>query len=306
MSSGRTFSGSIWSRPWVITAGGSAGLGQSSSKAGDILLARILTGLVGIPLFLGLLYLGKWPLLALVAGMGLIGFHEYTRMWRVKGIQVPFLLGGAATLATVLWAGLVPANGGYLGAILSATAAMLLSWVLFRYEERTIVDGLVTLAGVLYVGFLLSHLLLLRGLGEGTGWDLGLKWVSFAFFCTWAADTFAYFVGVAIGRRKLAPKISPGKSVEGVLGGSLGAVIVGFLWAPVIGIAAWQGALIGLVISFISVLGDLTESALKRHAGVKDSGNLLPGHGGVLDRFDSSLFVLPFVYYIATLLYGLS
>lgn len=270
------------------------------------MLVRILTGLVGIPLFLGLLYLGRWPLLALVAGMGLIGFHEFARIWRVKGIQVAFPLGAAATLAILLWAGLAPVQGGYLGAILSATAICILSWVLFRYEERTIVDGLTSIAGVVYVGFLLSHLLLLRGLGTGTGWDLGLKWVAFAFFCTWAADSFAYFVGVAIGKRKLAPKISPGKSVEGLLGGSLGAVIVGLLWGPVAGIPGWQGALIGGAISLIAVLGDLTESALKRYAGVKDSGNLFPGHGGVLDRFDSSLFVLPFVYYIATLFYGLS
>lgn len=270
------------------------------------MLVRILTALVGIPFFLGLLYLGKWPLLVLVAGMGLIGFHEYRRMWRVKGVQVVFPLGAAATLAIVLWAGLGPTQSGYLGAILSTTAIAGLSWVLFRYEERSIVDGLVTVAGVVYVGFLLSHLLLLRGLGEGTGWDLGLKWVSFAFFCTWAADSFAYFVGMAIGKRKLAPKISPGKSVEGFLGGSVAAVIVGYLWGPVAGIAAWQGAGIGLVIAGISVLGDLAESALKRHVGVKDSGTLLPGHGGVLDRFDSSLFVLPFVYYMATLFYGLA
>jgi phosphatidate cytidylyltransferase len=270
------------------------------------LLVRILTGLVLIPLFLGLLYAGKWPLLALVAGMGLIGFHEYARMWRAKGIHISYPLGAAATLGIVLWAGLAPRQGGILGAILSLAAIAVLSWVLFRYEERTIVDGLTTLAGVVYVGFLLSHLLLLRGLGEGTGWDQGLKWVALAFFCTWAADTFAYFVGVAVGKRKLAPKISPGKSVEGVIGGSVGAIVVGFLWGPVAGIPGWQGAGIGAVISVISVLGDLTESALKRHVGVKDSGTLLPGHGGILDRMDSSLFVLPFVYYIATLLYGLS
>lgn len=238
--------------------------------------------------------------------MGLIGFHEYAKMWRVKGTQVAFSLGAAATLAILLWAGLIPQQGAVMGAILATASVAILSWVLFRYEERSIVDGLITMAGVLYVGFLLSHLLLLRGLGEGTGWDLGLKWVSLAFFCTWAADSFAYFVGVAVGKRKLAPKISPGKSVEGVLGGSAGAVIVGFLWGPVAGIAPWQGALIGGVVSILSVLGDLTESALKRHVGVKDSGALLPGHGGILDRFDSSLFVLPFVYYMATLLFGLA
>lgn len=269
------------------------------------MLVRILTGLVGIPLFLGLLYLGKWPLFALVAGMGLIGFHEYARMWRQKGFH-PFSVPGALTIiALLLWAALVPGNGLLLGSIIAGGAIFTLSWVIFHYEGVTVVDGLVTVAGIVYVGFLLSHLLLLRGLGSGTGWDVGLKWVSLAFFCTWAADSLAYFVGMAIGKKKLAPKISPGKSVEGMLGGSLGSLAVGWFYAPVIGIAAWQGALIGLVISLISVLGDLTESVLKRYTGVKDSGSILPGHGGVLDRFDSSLFVLPFVYYVATLLFGL-
>ncbi len=267
------------------------------------MLVRILTGLVGIPVFLLLLYLGKWPLFALVAGMGLIGFHEYTRIWRAKGVHVAYLLGSAATLAFLAWAFLAPGNGVVLGAILSATAIAVLTWLLVNYGERTVVDALVTIAGVVYVGFMLSHLLLLRGLGEGTGWDLGLKWVAFAFFCTWAADSFAYFVGMAIGKRKLAPKISPGKSIEGVLGGSVGAVFVGSLWAPHAGIASWQGAVIALILSVISVAGDLAESALKRYAGVKDSGNLLPGHGGVLDRFDSSLFVLPFVYYVVRLIF---
>lgn len=268
------------------------------------MLARILTGLVGIPLFVGVLWLGRWPLFALVAGMGLVGFHEYARIWRVKGVEVAYLFGSLACAALYAWAFFRPGDGLWLGAIFAATAAGTLAWLLIHFGRRTVVDALVTIAGVVYVGFLLSHLLLLRGLGEGTGWDLGLRWLGFAFLATWAADTFAYFVGLSIGRRKLAPKISPGKSVEGVVGGSLGAVVVGWLYGPVLALPAWQTGLIALLISVVSVLGDLSESALKRYAGVKDSGALLPGHGGVLDRFDSSLFVLPFVYYVARLLFG--
>lgn len=267
------------------------------------MLVRILTGLVGMPIILGLLYLGKWPLLAFVAGMGLVGFHEYARMWAAKGIHSSLPLGGGATLALILWAGLAPQQGGYLGAILAGTVIVTLSWVLFRFEERSVVDGFATLGGVLYVGFLFSHLLLLRGLDQGTGWDAGLKWVLFAILCTWAADIFAYFVGMAIGKRKLAPKISPKKSVEGFAGGAAAAVVVGFLCAPLVSIPAWEAALLALLIAGISVLGDLAESALKRYVGVKDSGSILPGHGGILDRFDSSLFVLPFVYYIVTSFY---
>lgn len=279
----------------------SAGSAQYCSKAGDFVLARILTGLVGIPLFLGLLYLGKWPFFALAAGMGLIGFHEYVRMWTNKGIQVALLPGGLTVLGLLLWAHLAPANVHVLGAVLSGGTLLILSWQLFRFRDRTVVDALVSLAGVLYVGWLWSHLVLLRNLGAGAGWDLGLRWVAMALFCTWAADIFAYFTGRAVGRTKLAPEISPNKTIEGLAGGSAGALTVGLLWAPYVEIAAWQGGLIGLVLSVISVLGDLTESALKRHTGVKDSGRLLPGHGGVLDRVDSWLFTLPVVYYVVRL-----
>jgi phosphatidate cytidylyltransferase len=267
------------------------------------MLTRILTALVGIPLFLGLLYLGKWPLFALAAGMGLLGFHEYARMWQARGVHVARVIGSLSVLALLLTAHLAPENGTILGAVLAASAIATLTWLLLRYAERNVVDALVTMAGVVYVGWLLSHLLLIRGLGTGTGWDLGLRWLMLAFFITWAADSLAYFAGRAFGRRKLAPAISPGKSVEGAIGGGLGAVAVGWLWAPLVTMLPWQGALIGLGGFVLSVLGDLAESALKRYTGVKDSGTLLPGHGGVLDRFDSSLFVLPFVYYVAKLFF---
>lgn len=263
------------------------------------MLVRILTALVGIPLFLGLLYIGKWPLFALVAGMGLIGFHEYARMWEKQGVHVALLPGLLTVFALSAAAFLAPGNGNVLGAVLAFGALSVLIWQILRYGERTIVDAFVTLAGMVYVGWLWVHLILIREFGSGTGWDLGLKWLTFGFFATWAADSLAYFSGLAFGRRKLAPLISPNKSVEGAIGGGLGTILVGWLYAPVVGIAPWQGGLIALGAFALSVLGDLAESSLKRHCGVKDSGKLLPGHGGMLDRFDSSLFVLPFVYYVA-------
>ncbi|HWI64978.1 MAG TPA: phosphatidate cytidylyltransferase [Symbiobacteriaceae bacterium] len=268
------------------------------------MLVRILTALVGIPIILGLLYVGWWPLFALAAGMGLIGFHEYVRMWQQKGIHVARVPGFLSVLGLLLWAFLAPDNAAVLGAVLSFAGLSTLTWLIFRYEQRNVVDALVTLAGIVYVGFLLSHLLLLRQVGgTGRGLDLGLKWLAFAFFSTWAADSFAYFAGRAFGNRKLAPLISPNKSVEGAIGGGVGTLALGAFYAPVLAIAPWQGALIALGAFALSVLGDLAESALKRYTGVKDSGSLLPGHGGVLDRFDSSLFTLPFVYYVARLFF---
>lgn len=279
-------------------------MAQYCSKAGERLLVRVLTGLVGIPILLAVIYLGHWPLFALVAGMGLIGFHEYKRLWVAKGVHVPYVLGGLFCFGLYTWAVLTPGNANVLGALFAAAALAVLTWLVFTYPKRTIVDAMVTLGGIVYVGWLLSHLLLLRNLTGGTGWDLGLKWLALALFCTWAADSFAYFVGMSMGRRKLAPQISPGKSVEGVIGGAAAAVVVGWVMSPVVGIVGWQGGLLGLLISPVSVVGDLAESALKRYVGAKDSGSLLPGHGGILDRFDSSLFVFPFVYYVATLLFG--
>jgi phosphatidate cytidylyltransferase len=264
-------------------------------------LVRIATALVGIPLFLGALYVGRWPLFALVAGMGLIGFFEFARILRAKGIQVAELIGYAGVLAFLFWAQFTPASGAVLGGILTVVILGSLLWLLTGFPERTWLEATATMGGVVYTGFLLSHLLLLRNLGGGRGWDQGLGWVALAFFCTWAADSFAYFAGRAFGRRKLAPKISPGKSVEGFLGGLVGTVIVGAIWAPVIGQTWLLGAGVGLAVALIAPVGDLAESALKRYAGVKDSGKLLPGHGGVLDRFDSSLFVLPVVYYVVLL-----
>lgn len=268
------------------------------------MLVRIATALVGIPLILGALYVGKWPLFALVAGMGLIGFHEFTRILWAKGVQVAEWIGYAGVLGTLAWAQFAPANSALLGGILTAVILLSLLWLLKSFPERTWLEATATVGGVIYTGFLLSHLLLLRNMGGGSGWDLGLGWVALAFFCTWSADSFAYFAGRAFGKRKLAPKISPGKSVEGFIGGLVGAVIVGALWAPVIGHSWFLGALIGLAVALIAPVGDLAESALKRYAGVKDSGKLLPGHGGVLDRFDSSLFVLPVVYYVVLLVGG--
>lgn len=263
---------------------------------------RILTAIVSLPLFLGLLYVGKWPLFAMVAGMGLIGFYEYARMWRSKQVHVPLALGAPFLLAMYGWAFLAPGSSALLGAVVTAAVIAVMIWLLFRYENRTVEDAVVTLFGIFYLG-LFSYLLLLRGLGTGTGLDDGLRWVSMALVCTWVGDSCAYFFGIRFGKRKLAPAISPNKSVEGAVGGGVSTVVAGWFWSAVVGVAPWQGALVAAGAFCLSVLGDLTESALKRYAGVKDSGKLLPGHGGVLDRFDSSLFVWPFVYYVAIFLF---
>lgn len=176
-----------------------------------------------------------------------------------------------------------------------------LVWLLFRSPREEAFFGWAwTVAGVLYVGWMLSYWISL-GVLEG-----GRNWIYLALFTTFANDTGAFFVGRAWGKHHLAPAISPGKTWEGAVGGLLAAVaaaIVVFIILSVVtkfSIEYWQVIVLGLLVSLFAQLGDLVESLLKRGMGVKDSGKLLPGHGGALDRLDSLIFVGATVYYYAT------
>jgi phosphatidate cytidylyltransferase len=158
-----------------------------------------------------------------------------------------------------------------------------------------------TLLGVLYVGWLGSHLVGLRELAPvlGRPYAWGMSYALLPFFLAWSCDTAAYGVGRALGRRKLAPALSPKKSVEGAIGGLVASIAAGFiarLWfAPYLTLL--DALALGILVGFFAQVGDLVESLLKRDAATKDSSELIPGHGGALDRFDSLLFAAPIVYY---------
>jgi phosphatidate cytidylyltransferase len=172
---------------------------------------------------------------------------------------------------------------------------------LLRFKDlSTVVQHLsLVLFGFLYLPLLLGHLALLRALPEGR------QWVFLTLLIVMASDTAAYFIGVSFGRRKLYPAISPNKSIEGALGGlagSLGGAFLGHVWFfPAIGIQ--DCILLGLGLGALAQLGDLFESMLKRSFQVKDSGKLIPGHGGILDRLDSLIFAFPAAYYYALILF---
>jgi phosphatidate cytidylyltransferase len=155
-----------------------------------------------------------------------------------------------------------------------------------------------------YTGGLLGYALLLAALPGGPAGGGGSAWLLLVLLGTAACDTGAYFVGSAVGRHKLIPHISPGKTWEGLAGGALGAVLAAVALAGVLGTSGPQAVALGLVVCAAAVLGDLAESLIKRAAGVKDSGNIVPGHGGILDRMDSILFVLPAVYWFARVAMG--
>ncbi|MBV9281237.1 MAG: phosphatidate cytidylyltransferase, partial [Chloroflexi bacterium] len=153
-----------------------------------------------------------------------------------------------------------------------------------------------TLVPVLYVGLLLGHLSLLRVYHHGA------RWVMLALLLTWAYDTGAFFAGSLWGRRRFMAHASPSKTVEGVLGGLLLSTLAGLLALPALGLLAWQALLLGLLAGVAAQAGDLVESMVKRQTGVKDSGAIMPGHGGLLDRIDSLLFTGALTLYAAMVL----
>ena len=179
--------------------------------------------------------------------------------------------------------------------------ATLLCYLLSKQDlSQSLVDVSVLIFGMLYIGFLLGHLLLIRSLPDG------IFLVFFVILVTWAGDTGAYYAGVSLGRTALAPRISPKKTIEGLVGGCLLAVVIALV------ARAWfipsftilDALVLGVLLTAAGLMGDLSESMFKRGAGVKDSGGVIPGHGGMLDRLDSLLLTAPTYYYYVTLVKG--
>lgn len=188
---------------------------------------------------------------------------------------------------------------------LTSAVVVPLIWLLSRrQEENAFASGVWTIAGILYIGWLLSHLVALRGL------DWGRNWVFFVLFVTWISDTAAFFIGRRLGSHKLAPNISPSKTWEGTIGGICAAITISVLFfTPTpfrLPLAYWQAIPLSILVSILGQLGDLVESLLKRNMGVKDSGKLMPGHGGALDRIDSLIFAGIVTYYYASFYLGLN
>jgi phosphatidate cytidylyltransferase len=253
---------------------------------------RIVTALWVIPLLLVIIYfVPAWAIALLVAAVAILAAKEFYKMAAHRGEQPLIYLGFLFTLFFIANAYF---DNEYTGYLLAAALVFPLVWLLLRWRRETILINWVwTLAGILYIGWMLSHYVALRRL-------------EITLLATFACDTAAFFVGRAWGRHLLAPTISPGKTWEGAIGGFVGAAVAAvvlYVILDVIGLSLPLGygwiILLGCLIGFFAQLGDLTESLLKRSAGVKDSGGLLPGHGGVLDRIDSVVFTGVIVYYYA-------
>ena len=279
------------------------------------LTRRVAVSAIGVPLAVLLLYIGGWVLAIVLAAIAAAGAGEFYRLAQQRGVR-PFAAAGAMLAAApVLLAVATPEAEAWSWRLFVAASLLIATAAIFRrgVAGTPLTVMAVTVFAALFTGGTLLYAMLLRltvvpgASTEWSGW-VGPALLAFPLTLTWMGDTLAYFGGRRFGRRKLIPAVSPAKTVEGALTGVIGTTIVGALYAHFV-LGAWLdvpvsagiGALIGLVVSPIAQLGDLAESLLKREAGVKDSGTLLPGHGGVLDRFDALFFSIPVTYWLLTL-----
>ena len=262
-----------------------------------MLKKRVITALCGIPLLIVAIWFDK-PLpwfTIIIAVWGLLAAFEFYKL-------VAILKARSLTCFGLIWTLLfiISPHFDYEFIIpLLLTSAMVLSlvWVVLRLKgEGAFISWAWTIVGMLYVGWLLSYLVALR-------LDAGRDWVFFTLFTIFGSDTVAYFVGRALGRHHLAPRISPKKTWEGAIGGVVGAIVVSLLFVTFTNLPLnyGQAVLLGFLVSVFSQFGDLVESLLKRNMGVKDSGNLIAGHGGALDRLDSIVFAGIVVYFFAVI-----
>lgn len=250
---------------------------------------RIWTGLIGGTAFVAVLVLGgSWYPLLLMA-LAAFAFDEWTRLRRIPRWSGLYVLGVFFLLLFFVWA-----DGWFLQrpAFFALLVLSLLALPVFTKNSTNVTDIAHVLLGIFYLGFGFSAFLATRFLESGLTISL---WLLFA---TWANDTMAYFIGKHWGKKKLWPSISPNKTVAGSLAGILAAILVSVMFSPFIPIALPQLLVFGLLIGLAGQLGDLMESAVKRSFQVKDTGWIFPGHGGVLDRFDSLLVVFPVIYYL--------
>jgi len=262
---------------------------------------RIISAVVALALLLIVVFAPKEVLAAGIFILAIIGLHEYYSALATAGYR-PVKLVGYLTCIPLLLLGFIKNElNEYAVLCVFAVLAVLMGLIVFKHERYNIIDISLTTFGIMYVPFLFLFIILTRNLENG----FYFMWM--IFIGAWVTDTFAYFAGVFLGKRKLIPPISPKKTVEGSIGGIVGCVAVMTLYGVLVinsrlgNVPLYHYIIISLLCGIISQVGDLAASAIKRYVKVKDYGKIMPGHGGVLDRFDSILFVAPVVYFYISL-----
>lgn len=255
-----------------------------------MLKTRVFSALIAIPMLLGIMYAGGFILKSFFIILGLLALHEFYRM--MSGISIsPVTIPGYLLVLVLL---LSPIYSDYLPAGFFLIIICAVVYSVLCYPKITISDISLSVFMAAYIGFLLSYAVRITDF-EQSFWILLLS-----FLLTWSSDVGGYMAGSFWGKRKLAPLLSPNKTWAGVIGGIILTVMVSYVFSNIIEITDSNGAyalLLGIIASTMAQIGDLFISSAKRYFGVKDTGNILPGHGGVLDRFDSYMMVVPVVYY---------
>lgn len=249
---------------------------------------RIISALVLLPFFAYIISKGGMLLTALAFIISIIGLLEYFNLFGKSINKLMTYCTYGVTAMTFVLLHIMENNSVFM---IMSFSLICLGGILFIMRKIRTVDLAISILGYIYISACFGHLVLLDQVGS-------YQYVWLVFVIAFATDTFAYFVGVNFGRHKLAPLVSPKKSIEGSIGGIGGAIlcciVYGFIFEVVSPLSLIPIAIVG---SIASQMGDLFASAMKREYGIKDYGNLIPGHGGILDRFDSALFVTPIVYY---------
>lgn len=258
---------------------------------------RIITGVIAAALFIPFVIYGGVPFAVIMSIIAVIGFYELLKMKGISIASVPGVLGTLALILLVVpsdWSRNVVEFLQYESTlmIVYGIVVLLLIYIVLVKNKMTFDEIGFILIGAFYVGLGFHYFIETR--------FIGLEYVVFVLLIVWTTDSGAYFVGRKLGKNKLWPEISPKKTVEGFVGGIVIAVCFAIAMQFIYPIASsWmQLIVVTIVASIIGQMGDLVESAIKRHYGVKDSGNILPGHGGILDRFDSLLFVVPLLHFL--------
>lgn len=277
--------------------------------------ARFISGLIGLPLLVILIFVGQGQVFAIaVAGLAMLALVEFYRGVRMTGANVQEWIGHAFVLLFVYSATNHYHSKGLLFNVQPVMTLLLITALtieLARSNRDPIKDIGGTFLGVAYPSWLFSYLVALRFIGgtftvQPWGWSVssGVWFVLLVVLSAWTSDTFALLIGRKWGKHKLAPILSPGKTWEGAFAGVVGCCLISWAMTAMVDIARMNAVVFGVAIAIASLFGDLAKSSIKRSLGIKDFGSIIPGHGGVLDRFDGLLFASPLLYYYVTMVLG--
>lgn len=282
--------------------GANVALVLSRCKGGRDLLTRIISAIIGIILASFVIMKGGFIYAAFAILLSFAAWYEYVSAFERVGKPLSRLVGfvSISLLGTAAWLW----DSVWLVAILTFVALLVLMQAVFCRQNFDVDQACFSITGIFYIGLGFSHLIMLRFFAQDIivatpvgDMTFGCVFLWIMFLGTWSSDTFAYFVGSLLGKHTLYPAISPKKTLEGFLGSLIGTTAVVAALAKVLSLSVPLSALLGALIALMATAGDLLESVIKRYTGIKDSGRLIPGHGGVLDRFDSAMVTAPLVYY---------